>query len=300
MNSRSRRDLAMAVVADVIATFVVMQVASVVGAIPFNLIFVPALAVILTVTVCILVVRQSRRAVSVRFEELRNDVRPFADLGIKGIWRDEVAFREARGISYGEYCAEFVRNTKSGDTVRMIGYDWQELLPTTAPLQADILEGEHSRLQFQIILGDPKSPAMLEKRTWEMVWKDSNGDTIYPEGFDEGSVGLLQKKIENCVAVAELFVRRRPDYVQTKLTPTLLSLSILMNSERAVGVFYSYPFKGKDSPIFEVIRGGEQRSESKVKGMYGSDFYGFLRGYFDSVWQDPSWKAIDVRRHSST
>ena len=188
MTTELRKDLALAFVINVIANAAMALAIPAWNAVPFTAVFVPALVTLLAVTACVLVVRRKTRLHIAEVGALQDDLEPFSTLGIEGMWRDREAFRRARGKSFGEHCVEFVRQTADADTVRVVGYSWQELFPDTQLLTNDILSGENSRLRFEIVLEDPESLVPLEKRTWEMKWLDGNNETIYPEGFQENSI----------------------------------------------------------------------------------------------------------------
>lgn len=215
----------------------------------------------------------------------------FGSLGITGFWSDAEHFQRDRGMSYGEFCLQFVSRTPHGHTIRMLGYDWAELLSDTPIL------GDHvfpARLNFQVMLVDPKSPTVIEKRLWEMTWQNPDGAPVYPEGIATDSALRLRKKIENCVGNARIFEGERPEVFSLKLTQTFPSFAVLMNDEMAIGVLYTLPHKGKDTIIFEARRLQNKGQLSQIERIFGTGLYGWLGAYFQAVWADPTWRHIHV------
>lgn len=130
-----------------------------------------------------------------------------------------------------------------------------------------------------------------------MRWKTPSGKPIYPEGEGKESCIRLQTKIQSCLSVANIFASQRPNTFRLKLTPTMPCFSLLMNDNAVIGVIYSLPHKGKDSLIFEAKRVTVSKLNSipsKAYVAYGTDFYGFLKGYFETMWDDPNWKCVNV------
>jgi hypothetical protein len=218
--------------------------------------------------------------------------------GLVGIWRDEEHFERLQGISYREHCQRFIKGSVDGATIRIIGYDWIEIFQDTTLLANDIFGPDGtSRVRFDVVLVDPHSPVAVEKRAWEMLWKDASGDPLYPEGASDASMQRLASKIETCVTVARIFEQERPQYFRLKLTPTMIGMSAIMREDKATGVLYAAPWKGGDSIIFEVERvreGKVDRLASPRRRIYGADLYGFVEGYWDALWQDPHWRLVDL------
>lgn len=203
-------------------------------------------------------------------------------LGITGVWYDEDHFKRDRGISYAEFCLQFLEGTADKETIRMLGYDWAQILAETQPVGDEHVF--NSRLKFKVILVDPDSEIVIEKRMWEMMWT-MDGKPVYPEGIQEDSKLRVRKKIANSVGNANIFVAEAKETFKLKLTPTFPSLAVLMNDDMATGLLYTLPHKGKNTIIFEARR-------EASGGQMG--FYDWLRDYFDAVWQKPKWRHIRV------
>jgi len=222
-------------------------------------------------------------------------------LGITGLWRNEQDFQRHQGMSYTECCRRMIQETPDGQEVVILGYDWVEVFPDTSVLADDILRQTGvSRLRFRVVLVDPQGSAPLEKRAWEMLWCDGSGEPLYPEGSSPESLGRLVSKIQACVDVAAIFQRERPQYFDLKLTPVPPSFSMLMTETWAIGVLYSLPHKGKDTVIFRARPRKNKAihrvstASRRISSVYGDGFYGFLKGYFESVWKDPNWRCSQL------
>jgi hypothetical protein len=222
-----------------------------------------------------------------------------SDIGLLGIWRDEDHFKQVKGVSYKEYCQRFVSECADGATIRIVGYYWIEVFQDTTLLANDIFGPDgSSRLRFNVILADPGSAAAIEKRAWEMLWRDSEGNPLYPEGASDVSLHRLVSKIETCVTVARIFQQERPQYFDLKVTPTMLNVSAILRDDRAIGQIYSAPWKGCDSVIFEaerLPRGKVERFGSQRRRTYGNDLYGVIEGYWNALWQHPDWHCVEMR-----
>lgn len=274
------------IIINALAGGVVILVGAVIGIVPVNYIIVIVTTFFLTSSAFL-------------FFNRRNKTHSFvSELGITGLWRDEEYFNKSRGVSYTEYCRQFIKEAQDGETIRILGYDWVEVFSDTTVLANDVLiPNGKSRFSFEVILVDPESPMALEKRSREMTWKTQSDNLLYPEGSKTSSLLRLRTKIANCVTVAEIFEQERPQYFDLKKTPTSLSFSFIMRADKAIGVIYTLPWKGKDSIIFEVAKsdsGKDTSGATRPKLAYGTDFYGFLQGYFESLWQSPGWQCVEV------
>ena len=193
----------------------------------------------------------------------------------------------------------FIKASPDGASIRIIGYDWIEIFQDTTLLGHDIFGPDGtSRLRFDVVLVNPRSAVAIEKRAWEMLWTDSAGKHLYPEGASDVSMQRLSSKIETSVTVAQIFQKERPESFRLKLTPTMLTLSAIMRSDRVIGVLYAGPWKGGDSVIFEARRLGYSKVDkfgSPRRQIYGADLYGFIEGYWDALWQDPGWRRVEMR-----
>jgi hypothetical protein len=278
------------IVISAVGSGLVIIVVRVLDLLPLSVIITAAVTFVCTVSVFIIRIHLK--------EKLSEELNSVLALGIIGLWRDETHFKKDRGISYAEYCREFIRNTPDGQKIRLFGYDWIELLADTTILGSDVLEPTGgSRIYFDVILADPKSPMVFEKRIREMTWETPYGELIYPEGKGKGSYTRLQTKIQSCLSVVDIFASQRPETFRRKLTPTMPCFSLLMNDDTVIGVMYSLPHKGKDTLIFEAKRVTVSKLNSRSSRAYvtyGTDFYGFLKGYFEAMWNDPTWKCVKV------
>lgn len=221
----------------------------------------------------------------------------FKKLGIIGLWRDERHFQKQKGVGFTDYCRKFIDEVPTGQKVRILGYDWVELFSDTTILDKHIFGSDNtSRLSFDVVLLESESPMAIEKRAWEMSWRIGLNNHLYPEGRGSDSLQRLRSKIQNCTTVAKIFADERPQYFKLKQTPTLLHFSALMSQKKVIGVIYNPPWKGKDTLIFEAVKLERKKNSNGnlLQQHYHGDFYGFIEGYLDAIWDEPNWRVVQV------